>query len=143
MILIFAVDDNNGLAFNRRRQSQDRILREKILDVCKENRLWVTHHAPLTIRVELLNTYINANGIVLGLNWLRFKIDIKYDKIFIGWGSFNGNIVDMAHRHRLSDLYIAQLSNKKTRTAKKLCAFLSKKSGGFLSCLFYNMFYAL
>ena len=45
MILIIAVDDNNGLAFNRRRQSQDRILREKILNICKGNRLWVTPYS--------------------------------------------------------------------------------------------------
>lgn len=42
MILIIAVDDNNGLAFNRRRQSQDRILRDKILGLAKGKRLWVT-----------------------------------------------------------------------------------------------------
>ena len=33
MILIAAVDDRGGLTFNRRRQSQDRILRQQILSM--------------------------------------------------------------------------------------------------------------
>ena len=41
MILIVAVDDNKGLTFNHRRQSQDSILREHILHLCGEKPLWV------------------------------------------------------------------------------------------------------
>ena len=41
MILIAATDDTNGLTFNRRRQSQDSILREQILRLCGEKPLWV------------------------------------------------------------------------------------------------------
>ncbi len=41
MILIAAVDDAGGMMFNRRRQSQDRILREKILSLTGGGVLWM------------------------------------------------------------------------------------------------------
>ena len=41
MICIACVDDKMGMLFNRRRQSQDRVLRARMLDLCRENRLWV------------------------------------------------------------------------------------------------------
>ena len=44
MILIVAVDDNNGMMFNKRRQSQDRILRERILSLSERSRLWMNHY---------------------------------------------------------------------------------------------------
>ncbi len=40
MILIVCVDDGMGMAFNRRRQSRDRILTERILDITKNSVLW-------------------------------------------------------------------------------------------------------
>lgn len=44
MIIIAAVDDRNGMMFNRRRQSQDRVLRQRILDLSSGSRLWVNHY---------------------------------------------------------------------------------------------------
>ena len=44
MILIAAVDDRGGLTFNRRRQSQDRILRQQILSMTAGKRLWMDHY---------------------------------------------------------------------------------------------------
>lgn len=44
MILMVAVDDNNGMLFNGRRQSQDRKLRERILAMSADSRLWVNHY---------------------------------------------------------------------------------------------------
>lgn len=44
MILMVAVDDNNGMLFNKRRQSQDRALRERILALSAHSRLWVNHY---------------------------------------------------------------------------------------------------
>ena len=41
MILITAIDERGGLTFQHRRQSQDRILRERILALCGEQPLWV------------------------------------------------------------------------------------------------------
>lgn len=39
MIIILCVDDNNGMMFNRRRQSQDRVLREDLLKLVGTGRL--------------------------------------------------------------------------------------------------------
>lgn len=44
MIVIAAVDDGNGMMFNRRRQSQDRVLRKKVLALTAGNRLWMSHY---------------------------------------------------------------------------------------------------
>ena len=41
MNLIVALDDHQGMLFNHRRQSQDRILREKILSLAKGHGLWM------------------------------------------------------------------------------------------------------
>lgn len=45
MIIIATVDDRNGMAFNHRRQSQDRVLREKILALTAGKRLWMNHYS--------------------------------------------------------------------------------------------------
>ena len=44
MIVIAAVDDNNGMMFNRRRQSQDRNLRNYILEMVKGSRLFMNEY---------------------------------------------------------------------------------------------------
>ena len=41
MILLTAIDDRGGLTFQHRRQSQDRVLREKIFAICDGRLLWV------------------------------------------------------------------------------------------------------
>lgn len=41
MILIAAVDNNYGMMFNGRRQSQDCILRQYVLNLIKDKRLWM------------------------------------------------------------------------------------------------------
>lgn len=45
MIIISCVDDNYGLLFNHRRQSQDRIVREDIIKEIKPNKLWLNHYS--------------------------------------------------------------------------------------------------
>ena len=44
MIIIAVVDDSGGMMFNRRRQSQDRVLREKILSMAGASRLWMNDY---------------------------------------------------------------------------------------------------
>ena len=43
MRIIACVDDNMGMMFNHRRQSQDLVLRERVLAVTKGNKLWMNH----------------------------------------------------------------------------------------------------
>lgn len=45
MIIIASVDDNKGLSFNGRRQSQDRILRKEILDETNKDILWMNSYS--------------------------------------------------------------------------------------------------
>lgn len=45
MIVIACVDNNMGMLFNQRRQSQDRLLREKILQRCEDHKLWMNAYS--------------------------------------------------------------------------------------------------
>jgi len=52
MILIVCVDDDNGMMFNRRRQSQDRVLRERVLGMTAGSRLWMNHYTEKQFATE-------------------------------------------------------------------------------------------
>ena len=41
MKIIVCLDDNNGMLFNKRRQSSDRVVTEKICDLVKNEKLWI------------------------------------------------------------------------------------------------------
>lgn len=45
MIIIAALDNNNGLLFNKRRQSQDRLLREHILTLIGQQKLFLNEYS--------------------------------------------------------------------------------------------------
>lgn len=45
MILIACVDDHMGMQFNHRRQSQDRILREHILNKFNGTKIWMNQYS--------------------------------------------------------------------------------------------------
>lgn len=45
MKIIACVDDNMGIMFNHRRQSQDRVLRERVLEITKGKKLWMNHYS--------------------------------------------------------------------------------------------------
>lgn len=45
MIIIACVDDSMGMMFNHRRQSQDRVLREHVMEVTKDSKLWMNHYS--------------------------------------------------------------------------------------------------
>ena len=45
MILIAAIDDQNGMTFHDRRQSQDRVLRQQILSITAGKMLWMDHYS--------------------------------------------------------------------------------------------------
>ena len=44
MIVIVALDDRGGMMFNHRRQSQDKVLRERVLKVTAGKKLWMNHY---------------------------------------------------------------------------------------------------
>lgn len=45
MILIACVDNRNGMMFNHRRQSQDRVLRSDVLSLTKGKKLWMNAYS--------------------------------------------------------------------------------------------------
>ena len=45
MKLIVCLDDNNGMLFNKRRQSSDRVLRERVLTLTAGTRLWMNAYS--------------------------------------------------------------------------------------------------
>ena len=45
MKVYLAVDKKNGLVFNDRRQSQDRIMRENMLKDCGDAKLWISEYS--------------------------------------------------------------------------------------------------
>lgn len=68
MILIVCVDDHNGMMFNHRRQSQDRVLRADVLELTVGKVLWMnaysrkqfTESGSDEIRVD--ETFLDAAG---------------------------------------------------------------------------------
>ena len=44
MIVCVAVDDNTGMTFNKRRQSQDKILRKQLIEIARGSRLWINNY---------------------------------------------------------------------------------------------------
>ena len=45
MIAIVCLDDRNGMSFNRRRQSRDACLRQKVLELAEGSRLWMSPYS--------------------------------------------------------------------------------------------------
>lgn len=63
MIVIVCVDDNMGMMFNHRRQSQDRVLRERILQKTKGTKLWMNHYSAKQfgeeVQVNIDDSFLN------------------------------------------------------------------------------------
>ena len=45
MILVVCVDDRYGMRFNNRRQSSDRAITDKILELLEGKRIWMEHYS--------------------------------------------------------------------------------------------------
>lgn len=45
MVVYIALDDDNGMMFNNRRQSQDRVMRQNMLKDCGESTLWIAEYS--------------------------------------------------------------------------------------------------
>lgn len=53
MTVCVCLDDNNGVMFNHRRQSQDRIQRERVIQLAKDSVLWMTPYTLTLYRPQL------------------------------------------------------------------------------------------
>lgn len=52
MVLYIALDDENGMMFNNRRQSQDRIMRQNMLKDCGDSKLWIAEYSKKLFLLE-------------------------------------------------------------------------------------------
>ena len=55
MKIILVLDDDNGMMFNKRRQSQDIAVREKIAEIIEENKLWMNSYSGKQFREMEIN----------------------------------------------------------------------------------------
>lgn len=53
MILIICADDKLGMAFNRRRQSMDSVLRQKLLQYCGTKKIWMSPYTATQFNYNL------------------------------------------------------------------------------------------
>lgn len=58
MILCVAVDDNMGMTFNKRRQSQDQLLRCRLLETAQNHKLWMSHYSAKQFKAPLMGNII-------------------------------------------------------------------------------------
>lgn len=62
MNLIVCIDDDFGMAFNNRRQSQDSILNKRIKEIIKENKLYISPYSESLFKnLNFFNLIINKN----------------------------------------------------------------------------------
>ena len=63
MKVIVAVDDDNGMMFNHRRQSQDRLLREHMLVIAEKSNLWINEYSSKQFesndKIHVSNDFMN------------------------------------------------------------------------------------
>lgn len=53
MILCVTVDNNMGMTFNNRRQSQDKLLRNYLIEMTRKSRLWINNYTAQQFEVPL------------------------------------------------------------------------------------------
>lgn len=64
MILIVCIDDDNGMGFNRRRQSSDRVIIEEIVRMSAGKKLWVDPYS-VSLFPEGTDLHIHKNFLSL------------------------------------------------------------------------------
>ncbi len=69
MIVIVALDNHNGMMFNHRRQSKDRALRQRIMDIASASCLWMNAFSyrqftedPICCKVQVDEDFLEKAG---------------------------------------------------------------------------------
>ena len=63
MKLIVCLDDNNGMMFNKRRQSRDRVLIENVLEFCKGEKLYTNEYSAKLFPENAVEIFENVEQI--------------------------------------------------------------------------------
>lgn len=59
MILVICIDENGGMLFNNRRQSQDKILRERLLSLVKDSKLMMNSFSKNQFTEDMPNIVVS------------------------------------------------------------------------------------
>ncbi len=62
MIIMICLDDRGGMLFNKRRQSQDVLLRQQILTETAGGRLWMNSYSAKAVRRGKRGKYSRRRG---------------------------------------------------------------------------------
>lgn len=78
MKLIVCLDDNNGMMFNKRRQSRDKVLIENILESCKGDKLYTNEYSAKLFPENLVEISENPeNGYCFAENFFVNEDDVE------------------------------------------------------------------
>ena len=97
MKLIVCLDDNNGMMFNKRRQSRDRVLIENVLEFCKGEKLYTNEYSAKLFpenTVEIVDSvdvkgYYFAENVIPDENLVEEIIVYKWNKVYPADVRFN------------------------------------------------------
>ena len=99
MKLIVCLDDNNGMMFNNRRQSRDRVLIENVLELCKGEKLYTNEYSSKLFpekfveifdsMEEIGNGYCFAENFTVNENDVEEIIVYKWNRVYPADVHFN------------------------------------------------------
>lgn len=99
MKLIVCLDDKNGMLFNKRRQSRDKILIENVLELCKGERLYTNDYSSTLFPEnsvvicenmnEIKNGYIFAENFTVNEEKIDEVIVYKWNRVYPADTFFN------------------------------------------------------
>lgn len=96
MKLIVCLDDNNGMMFNNRRQSRDKILIENVLEFCKGEKLYTNEYSARLFpenAVEICENpksgYCFAENFTVNENDIEEIIVYKWNRVYPADVQFN------------------------------------------------------
>lgn len=81
MKLIVCLDDNNGMMFNKRRQSRDRVLIENALEFCKGEKLYANEYSAKLFPENTVEIFENIEQIG---NSFCFAEDFNVNEEYVG-----------------------------------------------------------
>lgn len=87
MIVIACLDDNGGMMFNHRRQSQDRMLRAHIAALVGDARLWMNHYSAQQFDAESIQ-HLNVDDASCRKRLMAITVLLKMPL----WHHLNGGL---------------------------------------------------
>lgn len=61
MNVIVCLDNNGGMLFNKRRQSQDKVLRKRILEISSNGNLWMNSYSKKQFEIDSAQIIVDEN----------------------------------------------------------------------------------